>query len=69
MNHWFRKLSSRKFWCALAGIATGIAMVMGADSTQLQAVAGGVTSLVSTVVYILTEGRIDAAATQKEEKP
>lgn len=68
MKLWIRKLSSRKLWCALAGIATGLAMVLGADSAQLQAVAGGVTSLVSAVVYILTEGRIDAAATQKEEK-
>lgn len=61
MKDFVRKLTSRKLWCALAGIATGIAMVFGANSSDIQVLAGSVTSLVSLVSYILTEGRVDAA--------
>lgn len=60
MKELLRKLSSRKLWLALAGVATGIAMVLGADTTEIQTVAGAVTSLVSIVTYIVTEGKIDA---------
>ena len=55
-----RKLSSRKLWMALAGIFTGVAMALGADSTDVSEVAGAVTAIVSVVTYIVTEGKIDA---------
>jgi hypothetical protein len=60
MNEILRKLSSRKLWLALAGIATGIAMVLGADSNDISTVAGAMTAIASVVTYIITEGRIDA---------
>ena len=59
-----RKLTSRKLWLAIAGVATGIAMVLGADASEIQTVAGAVTSLVSAVAYIIVEGRVDAASVQ-----
>ena len=59
-----RKLTSRKLWLAVAGVATGIAMVLGADASEIQTVAGAVTSLVSAVAYIIVEGRVDAAGVQ-----
>jgi hypothetical protein len=60
MSEILRKLSSRKLWMALAGIATGVAMALGADSTDVSEVAGAVTAIVSVVTYIVTEGKIDA---------
>ncbi len=60
MNSILRKLSSRKLWLAIAGVATGIAIALGADSTDIQTVAGAITSLVSVITYIVTEGKIDA---------
>lgn len=57
-----RKLSSRKLWAAIAGLATGIAIVLGVDEGVISTVAGAVVSLVSLVTYIITEGKIDAAA-------
>lgn len=60
MKEFLRKLSSRKLWMAIAGVATGIALVLGADATEIQTVAGAVTSLVSVIAYIVTEGKIDA---------
>lgn len=58
--NWSQKLSSRKLWAAIAGIVTGLAMVFGLDETVISTVAGAVVSVVSVVVYIVTEGRVDA---------
>ena len=60
MSEILRKLTSRKLWMALAGIATGIAMALGAESTEISAVAGAVTAITSVVTYIITEGKVDA---------
>lgn len=58
---WKRKLSSRKLWAALAGIVTGLAMVFGLDETTISTVSGAVVSVASVIVYIITEGKVDAA--------
>lgn len=55
-----KKLMSRKLWMAIAGIATGIAMILGVDSTEITSVAGGVVSLISCIAYIIMEGKVDA---------
>lgn len=55
-----RKLSSRKLWMAIAGIATGIAVALGADGSEISTVTGAVTALISAVTYIITEGKVDA---------
>jgi len=54
------KLKSRKLWAAVLGIAVGLAVAFGADADAVSAVAGAVTTAVSVVSYILTEGRLDA---------
>lgn len=59
-----RKLTSRKLWLAIAGVVTGVAMVLGAETSDIQTVAGAVTSLVSAITYIIVEGRVDAAGVQ-----
>lgn len=62
MSEIIRKLSSRKLWLAIAGVATGIALALGVEQSQITTVAGAVTAVVSVVTYIITEGKIDAAA-------
>ena len=57
-----QKLTSRKLWMAIAGISTGLALVLGVDGGEISDVAGAVTAVASVVAYIVTEGRIDAAA-------
>lgn len=54
------KLSSRKLWMAIAGIVSGIAMALGAETTDVSTVAGAVTTLISVVTYIVVEGKVDA---------
>jgi len=60
-----RKLSSRKLWAAVVGIATGLAMVFGLDESIITTVSGAVVSVASVITYIITEGKIDAAAVKK----
>lgn len=60
MHEVLRKLTSRKLWMALAGIVTGVAMALGAESTEIHVVAGAVTTLISAVTYIVVEGKVDA---------
>ena len=60
MKAFLKKLSSRKLWLAIAGVATGIAVALGVDAGDLSTVTGAVTAVISVVVYIVTEGKIDA---------
>ena len=62
LNEMLRKLSSRKLWTALAGVAAGLALAFGLDQEAVASTAGAVVSVISVVTYIVTEGRIDAAA-------
>lgn len=59
-NQIWTKLTSRKLWMAVAGIATGLALVLGVDGGDISNVAGAVTAVASVVAYIVTEGKIDA---------
>ncbi len=60
MNNLMRKLTSRKLWLAIAGVATGVAVALGVDGGDISTVAGAVTAIISVVTYIITEGKIDA---------
>jgi hypothetical protein len=56
-----RKLSSRKLWMAIAIVTGGISVAMGNDASEIQSVTGMVSALIGSIVYIITEGKIDAA--------
>ena len=68
---WKRKLTSRKFWAAIASfVAMMVTAFGGTESTATQVTAlimGGA----SVVAYIIGEGLADAAGAvgQQEEKP
>ena len=62
MRTFWQKVTSRKFLAALLGVASGLAMLFGLDEGIVTSVAGAVTALGSVVVYIASEGKIDAAA-------
>ena len=57
-----KKLKSRKLWVALLGVAFGVATAFGVDPNVAETVSGAVVAVVSVVAYIITEGKIDAAA-------
>lgn len=55
-----QKLTSRKLWMSIAGVATGVAMALGVEGTEITSIAGGVIAVISAVIYIITEGKVDA---------
>lgn len=55
------KLMSRKFWAMIIGVIMGVAMAFGVDASEVSEVAGAMTSMVSLVMYMYTEGKVDAA--------
>lgn len=58
------KLLSRKLWLAIIGAGAGIAIALGAPESIVSVLVGAATALVSVVIYIVTEGKIDAASVE-----
>ena len=65
MIDWKRKLTSRKFWTALAGFVSGLIAAFGGSEATATQVTGLILSAASVVAYVLGEGWIDAANTGK----
>lgn len=56
------KFKSRKFWLTLIATLSGIATtLMGVDG-EVGIIAGMVVAVLPTIVYVITEGKIDAKA-------
>lgn len=58
---WIRKLTSRKFWLALAGLITGIITFVKEPTTDAQTISSLILALGSVVAYCIGEGLADAA--------
>lgn len=54
-----RKLTSRKFWCAVCGFILSIMVIYGADSQQQERVTGLITATGTLIAYIVGEGMVD----------
>lgn len=67
MNFDIKKFLSRKFLISVVGIIVGLAISLGADSSEIMQIAGAITSAVSAVGYIFGEAMVDAAAAKKDE--
>ena len=57
---WKRKLTSRKFWMAVAGFVSGLIVAFDGSAAQAETVAGCIMSGATVVAYILGEGLSDA---------
>ncbi len=58
---WKRKLTSRKLWIAVVGLATGLIVAFGGNEETAQTVSGCIMSTASVIAYIVGEGLSDAA--------
>lgn len=56
------KLKSRKFWLTLITTLSGIATALMNVNGEIGIIAGMIVAVLPTVVYVITEGRIDAKA-------
>lgn len=61
---WVSKLTSRKFWVAVAGLVSGLIIFFGGAEATATQVTALIMSAASVVAYILGEGLIDAAGTK-----
>ena len=73
---WIRKLTSRKFWAAVAAFVVGLLIYFGKTEAEAAQVEGLIMSGAAVVAYILGEGLIDAVREhnavyieEPEEKP
>lgn len=57
-----KKLTSRKFWVAISQIVAGFLIVFNFTDNTATVISGAIVSLSSAIIYIVTEGKIDAAS-------
>lgn len=60
-NDIVRKLTSRKFWMALAGFVSGLLVAFGETAETAETVAGLIMAGATVLGYLLAEGLTDAA--------
>jgi pheromone shutdown protein TraB len=65
MNNFLSKLTSRKFWIAIISTFAGIAELFGAGGELVSVIVGSALALLPSLIYIITEGKIDAASAKK----
>ncbi len=64
---WKKKLSSRKFWAAVAGFVVSIMIIFDADATSQERITGAITAAGTLATYILAEGSTDKAALDSKD--
>lgn len=75
-DSWIRKLTSRKFWAAVAGFITGLVIYLKNPTPDANSITALIMALGTLIAYIVGEGLIDAADARSdtyimepEEKP
>lgn len=63
---WKTKLTSRKFWIAIAGFVSGLMFAFGSDAETVETVTGCIMSGAAVVAYIIGEGLADANHVEPE---
>lgn len=64
---WKKKVTSRKFWLAVAGLVTGLVLAFRGSAELAETITGIIMSAAAVVAYIIGEGLIDAASVGKGE--
>lgn len=64
---WKRKLTSRKFWAALANFVTMLVVALGQTEETATKIAALIMAGAGVVAYIIGEGLADAAGAGKDE--
>lgn len=61
-----RKLTSRKLWAAVAAFVAALIVAFGGDAETAETVTGLIMAGATAISYIVAEGLIDMAATDKQ---
>ena len=65
---WKRKLTSRKFWVAIAGFVTGVILAFGGTQSTADTTSGVIMAGAAVVAYIIGEGLADSSQSPAETK-
>lgn len=58
---WKRKLTSRKFWAAIASFVSMLIVALRGDASEAETVTGLIMAGAAVIAYIVGEGLTDAA--------
>lgn len=61
--NWKQKLTSRKFWVAIVGLATSIMVICNVDEGTKVQIVGLITAVSTAIAYIIGEGIADSGRT------
>ena len=61
---WTRKLTSRKFWMAVAGFVTGVVVLVNSPTSSPEAITSLIMATGTLVAYIIGEGLADSSTTE-----
>ncbi|MBR5613900.1 MAG: hypothetical protein IKW64_01175 [Clostridia bacterium] len=64
---WIRKLTSRKFWAAVAGFVGPLMLAFGVSESTASEITGIIMSGASLIAYIISEGMVDSANKETKE--
>ena len=59
--NWKRKLTSRKFWVAVAGFVTGLILAFGGSQSTADTTSGVIMAGAAVVAYVIGEGLADSS--------
>lgn len=65
---WKRKLSSRKFWLAIAMFVSGLIIAFGGKQEMADTVMGCIMQGAAVIAYIVAEGLVDVENAANQEK-
>lgn len=65
---WKRKLSSRKFWMAVALFISGLILAFGGSKETADTVCGVIMQGAAVIAYIIAEGLVDQENAQYEPR-
>ena len=66
-NDIIRKLTSRKFWLAMAAFITELILALKGDAETAETVSGMIMAGATVIAYIFGEGLIDTAGMEEKE--
>ena len=65
---WKTKLSSRKFWAAVTGIATAVLVLCNVNELTIEKVAALISAEGVLIAYIFAEGDVDSNRVSQQDK-
>lgn len=68
MIDWKRKLTSRKFWAAIAGFVTMLLVAFHLDENEAAQVAALIMAGADVIAYVIGEGLIDKESLKDNEE-